>query len=380
MNKLIFVLFILFSAKVGAQTPALAFSDSLYNIGSYSEAISHLQKISPKTGAVYLKLADAYKAKGNLTKAMENYKIVLEEDPGQVLTAVKYGKLLSQTGNLDAADSIFSGLVRKYPENAGFTFQLGAIKDKQKDSTALYYYFRTIKIDSTHQDALYEIAKHELSRKNFGAAEKYSLQGLKTNPDNVSLLSILGQTYYHQKLYKLSIPPFEKLLKLGQGSAFIQLNLGMAYFSLKEMEKAIHHYKEALEFEPNNPHPHYMLGVIYGRTGELKKSEEHLLIALLLKNIPVDAEYLSLALTYKKMKKYKKTLEYLELALEENPENERALYERAVAADNYFADLKTRMNYYQAYLNKYGEEGNSDLIFLAKRRIKDIKEELHMEE
>lgn len=107
MNKLIFVLFILFSAKVGAQTSALAFSDSLYNIGSYSEAISHLQKISPKTGAVYLKLADAFKAKGNLTKAMENYKIVLEEDPGQVLTAVKYGKLLSQTGNLDAADSIF---------------------------------------------------------------------------------------------------------------------------------------------------------------------------------------------------------------------------------------------------------------------------------
>jgi len=65
-------------------------------------------------------------------------------------------------------------------------------------------------------------------------------------------------------------------------------------------------------------------------------------------------------------------------AIEENPDNERAWYERAIAADSYYKDLETRLNYYQAYLNKYEDTGYSELVYLAKRRIKDIREEMHL--
>lgn len=99
---------------------------------------------------------------------------------------------------------------------------------------------------------------------------------------------------------------------------------------------------------------------------------------MLIKKQPVDSEFLSLALTYKLQEDHKKTFQYCTNALEENPDNERALYEKAVAADNYFKDKKTVLNYYQAYLNKYAADGNINLVFLTLTRMRDIREEMHL--
>lgn len=83
-------------------------------------------------------------------------------------------------------------------------------------------------------------------------------------------------------------------------------------------------------------------------------------------------------LTYKLQKNYKKALEYFNRSLEENAGNERALYEPAIAADNYFKDLTAKIDYYQAYLNKYENSGNEDMQYLAKSRMSDLKKELHL--
>ncbi len=379
VNKFIFSIIILIAAtKAEAQTSALAMADSLYAVGNYSEAIGQLENIEAKSEAIHSRLAKAWEARGIPAKALDNYRILLEKDPERVLTAVAYGKLLTKTGKLEEADSIFSLLAKKYPKNATLHYQLGLIKEKQKDSTAMTYFFRAIAIDITHQQALYKISKDFLAHKKYVQAESFSKKGLEANPTNASLLSILAQSYFRQEYYEGAITAFEKLVNLGKGSEFVHTKLGYAYFQEKNMEKAIEHYSKALEYEEQNAGTHHILGKIYALTGDYKKSEQHLLIAIILKDQLLDAEFLSLALTYKLTKDYQKALEYFEKALEENPMNERALYERATAADAYYKDLETRRNYYQAYLNKFEEQGNKHLISLAKRRIKDIEEELHL--
>ncbi|UJH90781.1 tetratricopeptide repeat protein [Antarcticibacterium sp. 1MA-6-2] len=102
-------------------------------------------------------------------------------------------------------------------------------------------------------------------------------------------------------------------------------------------------------------------------------------MAILIKKQPVDAEYLSLGITLKYKKEFKDALEYLNKALEENPQNERALYERAVVADNYFKDLSTIISYYQSYLDKYNSIGDERLLNLAESRIADLKKQRHLE-
>lgn len=378
MNKLFIIVFLFAIVKAEAQTSALAVSDSLYAVGNYSEAIKVLKNISSASETVNLKLARGYKARGDFNEAEKYFKLVLQQNPERILSALELGKLLIIQQKLEKADSIFRNLSERYPENAGFQYQLGLIKEKQQDSTAGIYFKNTIQLEPTHQDALFKLAKDELQHREYGMAINYSLMGLNANPGNVSLLSILAQSYYNQKLYEKAIPEFEKILELGQGNEFVHSRLGFAYYNEGMYEKAIEQYNTALEFEDRNSDTHYNLGKLYAITGDLEKSEIHLLMAVLIKKQPVDAEFLSLGLTYKLQQDHKKALEYFNSALEENPENERALYERAIAADNYFKDLETRINYYVAYLNKFEAKGNGDLIYLARIRLKDLRKEQHL--
>lgn len=380
MKRRILLILFFISLKAGAQSPAFQRSDSLFSIGSYTQAIGVLREITPASPEVHLRLARSYRAKGNLQKAIIHYRAVVENDPKDIPALVDYSELLLKTGKLDEADSIYSSLAKKFPDNANFQFELGSIREKRKDSTAFAYYRKAILLDSTHQDALLKMATEFLRQSNFSKAERFAKQGLSTNPYNVSLISILGQTYFNQKEFRKSIVPFERLLALGNNSQFVHSKLGMAFFRIGDFKKAITHYQKALDFEVENSSVHYMLGINYARIGEYEKSKEHLLTSIEIKDQPLDGEYLSLALTNKMTGNYKKALENLEKALEEDPKNERVLYERAIAADNYFADIQTRINYYQAYLNEHGETGNKSLIILTKRRIQDLKVELHMKQ
>ncbi len=380
MNYLTTLVFFIIVLQTNAQTPTFTIADSLYAVGNYSEAIQNLESIQDKSEAVHSRLAKSYVAKGEFSSALKNYKIILDKNPSKVLTAIEYGEVLLKAGKLESADSLFNLLAASYPNNATFQYQLSTIKEKQNDSTAIEYWQKTIALDKTHQQALYKLAKDALSKRNFPLAEKLSIQGLEANPTNASLLSILAQTYFNENSFILAITPFEKLLELGQGNEFVHSKLGYCYYRLQYHTEAIAQYNLALDYEDRNSDTHFNLGKLFARTGDLKKSETHLLLALLIKKQPVDAEYLSLALTYKLQKDYEKTFNYCNSALEENPDNERALYERAIAADNYFKDKKSVLNYYQSYLDKYSNKGNFELIHLAGIRIKDIREELHLNE
>ncbi|WP_240793848.1 tetratricopeptide repeat protein [Antarcticibacterium arcticum] len=364
--------------KAGAQTPALTFADSLYAVGNSAEAIKTLEEVSPKSPVVYSKLARYQSATGNLDAALTNYEILLNQEPGRVLTAMDYAATLIKKGRLESADSLYSLLSQSYPKNANFVFQQGVIRELQKDSSAIDYFKQVIHLDNTHREALYKLAKNELQRKQYNMAVFYSQMGLEHYPTNASLLSILAQTYMRQNRYHLAIPTFEEIIAQGQGNEFVHSRLGFAYYNEGFFEKAIENYKSALEFEDRNSDSHYNLGKLYALTGDLERSETHLLMAILIKKQPVDAEYLSLGLTYKLKKDHKRALEYLNKALEENPGNERALYEKAVAADNYFKDLQTKIDHYRAYLNKFEGKGNDDMIYLAKTRLSDLKKEQHL--
>ena len=378
MNKFFFFLILFAVTKAGAQTSALAIADSLYAVGNYSGAIEKLEESGSRSEEILLKLARAQKANGNPAAALEHYQTVLRSNPGRVLTAVEYAKLLSVTGKLKTADSIFKKLIKKHPDNPEFYYQLGLVREKQQDSTAMSLYNVAIYLDKSHQPALIKVSKKALMEGNLSRAERLSKQGLEANPNQVTLVSILAQAYYYQKEYDLAVPQFEKLIGFGEGSEFIHSKLGTSYFNLDEYEKAIDHFNAALDFEDKNPTTHYNLGKLYALTGEYENAEGHLLQSILLKAVTLDGEFTSLGLTYKQMGKPKEALLYFNKALKENPENERVMFERAVVADSYYEDLQTRMNYYLAYLEKFEDVGNPDLLLLAERRVKDIRVEIHM--
>lgn len=377
--RIIFIILIVLVGKAEAQTSALAISDSLYALGNYEEAILELKSFEPKTEAVFVRLAKANEASGDWDTALEYYHKILVQNPNRVLTAINYGELLQKVGDIKAADSLFTNLSIAYPKNASFQYRLGEIKESKGDSISIELFRKAITLDATHQQALFKVAKYELAHSNYPLAKKFAKMGLEKNPKNVSLLSILAQTYYNQQYYRAAMEQFEKIVALGKGNEFVYNKLGMCYYRSFQYEEAIENFKECLKFEDRNSETHYNLGKLYAIIGDFQKSEIELLMAILIKKQPVDAEFLSLALTYKGLEDYKNMLKYTEAALEENPDNERALYEKAIAADNYFKDITSKIQYYQNYVNSYSKNGNPSLIELAQSRISDLKKEQHLQ-
>jgi len=369
VSRFIIIIFCLIGIQAEAQTSALNISDSLAAVGKQHEAIELLQKTEPKSDQLYLKIAKLQQKIGLDDKALQNYKKVLERNPDRILTSIDYGELLLESGKLDQADSLFSSLNKKYPENAGFIYRLGLVKEKKKDSTAMKYFFKTTSWDFTHQGALYKTAKYYLKNGKSYNAIVSANTGLKVRPNNMSLLSILGQAYSASLQFEKAIAPYEKLVKLGKGSEFILEKLAKAYRVTNKTEQAIETYKMMLDINDMNSPAHSNLGALYLKTNQVEKAQQHFTMALLIKKQPVDREYLNIGLTFKRQEDFKSAFENFESALEENPENERALLERAIAADAFFKDQEAVLNLYETYIEKYGESGRNDMISVAKYRI-----------
>ena len=381
MRLFLLSIFLLIGLQVSSQqSDFLKEADSLNAVGKTSEAIDLLESNSDQSEKVLLRLAEFQKKSGKDDAALSNYRKVLQKNPNRTLTALDYGELLLETKKLKSADSLFSILSEKYPENASFRFRLGLTHEKLKDSTAIDDFFRTVELDSFHQGALYKTAKYELQQRRHFNAISLAQQGLKINPENASLLSILGQSYTVSLQLEKAIIPFEKLVEIGEDTEFILENLGRAYRATQQFDKAIGIYQKILIISPGNAGAHVNLGILFLNQGMDKKAQDHFFKALQLKNPLVDNEYLYIALTLKRQEKYQFAYAMLKNALDENPNNERALIEIALTADAFMDDKKEVLKLYENYVNRYRDSGDPDKMELATFRISDIKKELHMAE
>ncbi|WP_051199675.1 tetratricopeptide repeat protein [Christiangramia echinicola] len=378
--KITIITVLAFSLSVIAQEKPIKIADSLAAVGKHKDAIDLLRKVSPKSDNIYLKLAKFQQVEGKTEEALENYRTALEKAPGRVLTAQDYGELLLESGKIDLADSVFTSLSESYPDNAGFVFRLGLVKEKKKDSTAIKYFFKTLSKDFTHQGASYKAAKYYLKNGKSYNAISFCNSGLKERPNNASLLSILGQSYSRSLQFEKAIEPYEKLIALGEGSEFILEKLAKAYRVSGQNEKAIETYKKMLEINDMNAAVHSNLGAIYLKKDEVEKAQEHFMKALFINNQPVDSEYINLGLTYKRQEDYRSAYISFQKALKENPDNERAQIELALAADAHFDDKKAVLKLYEEFLQKNKDQGRKDMISIAEYRISEIKKEIHLSE
>jgi tetratricopeptide (TPR) repeat protein len=94
-------------------------------------------------------------------------------------------------------------------------------------------------------------------------------------------------------------------------------------------------------------------------------------------NIPLDNEYVFLASLYNHQDKFKESIEALQIAISENPSNDRAHFVLARTKDEYYADTDSKIKVYESFKEKFPK---SVYVFLADRRLKELKEEKFMKD
>ncbi len=371
MSRLGIILFVVICFKTQAQTSILNQADSLYVNGNYTKAIN-LYKSYQNQSEVFDKIAKAYVAIGNYDEALSNYKSSIEVNPDNALLKYEYARLLSKTKKFDEASIMFYKLIDIDYRNPNYHYELGLVLEYLKDSTAQNRFYNAFQLDSTHQKAIFRIARFHVKKRHYETANRYIDIGLNSYSDNKELISLKAQNYYWQEDYKNAIKWFEKLITLNESSQFIHEKLSFSYSRYYEDEKAIEHCKKALEFDPKNANNLFILGQLYQHIEDFSNAEKYILESLVLQDVPLDTEYERLGYIYNRQKKHKEAISAYQRAVEENPESESAHFFLVITKDKYYKDIDTRIKVFENFKKKFPK---SMFNRMADKRLKELKEE-----
>jgi len=205
---------------------------------------------------------------------------------------------------------------------------------------------------------------------NFRAALREFKKAESLRLNDYFLQDDLGLSYYYLKQYDLAIHHFKKALEIKDDYAPARNNLGNAYAQKKEWDSAIEQYKivvsDLLYATPQFPYSN--LGVAYYQTKQYALSEKYYLEALKAKPDFVRALY-GLAKTYMAMGKTTQAIEKFEKAVQLAPQSAPVLFELA-RAYTVAGDFRKA---YAAYIRVAQLEPDSPLADQAVREAERIK-------
>ncbi len=351
-------------------------ADILYANGNYTKAIE-IYKSVKNFDAVYGKIAKAYIAVGNYGEGSANYKKAIGSNPEDALLKYEYAKLLTKTKKYEEANQLFNKLIDLDSLNPNYHYELGVVLEKQKDTIALQEFKKTFDLDQTHQKTIFKIAKRHLIKRNFELAHQFIDKGLESYENNIELISLKAQTYYHQEYYTHSVVWFNKLIDLGEKSEFIHEKLSLSYAQNSDYEDAIYHRIEALKFSPTDANAMYVIGTYYESLSNFVKAEEFISKALMLQDVSLSREFQKLGTILNRQKKYEKAIKAFQKSLKEDPSNFMSEFYILRTKDEYYADVDSKIAMYEQYVAKHVK---SPFVAFAEKRIKELKEEKFLQE
>ncbi len=373
-NSLILIFIVLFFKAEAQSVSALAVSkkgDSLFEIGEYNNAIPYYLEANR-----FREAAKSYEALGRNTEAQRYFDRALSESSANPKTEFDYAKLLVRVSHYKQADSILQNLQIRFPNNANFVYERGLVKELQKDSTAIDLFLQVYSMDEGNINASYKIARNYVENRKFEAAVPFIENGLLVNQNSSRFLVLRALKEFYTHEFHNAIDTYKLLVSKGESYISLHENLADAYTKTMQFEKALEQYQILLQkYDDQNPKWHHEVAFLYRAMKEYEKAKQHLNIAIGLLETPLSNEYMELATIYKREEDYKNEMAALRKSLANNPNNERSLYYLAVAADNYFKDKNTVLDYYENYLKQFGETGV--MRNLVKQRVSDLKKEVH---
>ncbi|PHS10804.1 MAG: hypothetical protein COA88_00515 [Kordia sp.] len=363
--------------KAEAQTSALIVGDSLFQLGNYSKAISFYEKDVDNSLYTQTKIARAYIGLGAHRKAIPYYENIVLKDSTQLITQYELGKLYYKIKASEKAFDYFKKLIAKDKKNPNFRYQLGLVQLQAKDKRYIESFRKAIALDPYHLKSIKQLCKHFLKKRSWVSFEKYNAIGLQHYPENEMLINYKAQASFNQQQYKKAITYFTKLYIIDPYNKFILYRLGLANHMLMKYDEAISFYEKAIHEDKTNGDYHTQIGLAYMGMESYSESYFHLIKAMVLNDVKIDAEYYNLGIWHKEQEQYGKAIKMFQKAILENMGNYKAKFEHAISADNYYKTNESKLELYENYKMKFeGRNKRNDEVVSA--RISHFKELIHL--
>jgi tetratricopeptide (TPR) repeat protein len=159
------------------------------------------------------------------------------------------------------------------------------------------------------------ISRNKVWRDNFN----FWLDTAKKSPDLVEAHSNLGVAYASQGQWDRAIEEYQTALRLKPEYFTAHNNLGVAYASQGQWDRAIEEYQTTLRLRPDSEDAHYNLGVAYASQGQWDRAIEEYQTALRLRPDSEDSHY-NLGVAYASQGQWDRAIAEFQAALRLKPD------------------------------------------------------------
>ncbi|ARN78223.1 hypothetical protein BST97_09590 [Nonlabens spongiae] len=355
----------------------IAEGDSLMTVGNYQAAMWSYQQ-APEEASTFFKIARASAAMGNTDDAIDSYMDGMALDSTDVRARFELGKLLLGINDWSSALNIFNALQEEFPANATYHHYIGkTYQDLKQSDTAITSFKKALDLNENYRAALIEYLVENIRARNYNVASVYAQKYLKDYPDDVKINSLYGQALMNSRYSDKAIEVFEKLFELGSDTEYNRKSLAYAYFAANDHEKSNENYEKFLQdYDDKDPQVYFMMSKNYLALNEFELAQDYIERAIVFKTPNLAQEYLQLSSVYANKKDLKNALAALRKASEEAPNNDDIAYQLVIGADRYYADKKTKLTYYENFLENFPD---SDYTEIAKERAGDLKKDIFMD-
>ena len=295
-------------------------------IGEYKSAIAMLEgfvHVNTKFILPAQKLASLYIKTNQLSKAKEIYDSILLKNNPTADTMHQYAVLSSSLCDTDTAEKILKKVIKMNPDIAKAHKDLAVIYLNKRLFDYADDEFKTaIKLAPNDFEILFEYGNFLYSISKNTEAERYYLESLEIEPNNVLALTFMALNKLVLNQLDESKNYIMKALEIDHHHEYIQFCAGRILYARGEYEDAKRYLVRAVEQNPDIETQN-TLALTYYELGEYQ-SAINIFNNLLSKHPDNVSLLMSIAKCYEALKDNDKALEYLDKLVDIFPENEDA--------------------------------------------------------
>lgn len=273
------------------------------------------------------------------------------------------GSAYRQLGQAGPARSAFEAAILLRPDYIEPRLELAELEEptRKGHKRALELYEEVFRLKPDYPPAYFSLARRHSAMGDSAAAEDAYRNAIKFNPEYRNAHYNLGLLLLSQRRYSEAQLEFEWIAKRDPRHSETQFNLARVAYGLKEYERALAKYRQAVELRGGNyPEAHLNLGLVQVALKHYDDAEKAYRTALKLKENYPEAWY-NLGMVQMKQHQWELAGKSFHTALQHEPRYAQAWFNLGVLAaredkddvaiDAYRHALEIRPNYPEARLN-----------------------------
>lgn len=359
---------------------ALEKSNLLAQQAQYPEAYALLlnQQYTAECNPCHKQLAElAYKA-GYLKACIEHSNKALESDSTQTRCYVLLTNAYEKRGELKEAYAANAKLLRLAPKTASlYKTQARLAIQQNRGSDAIEAYLEALRLNPEDQETGYALSKLLYKLKLYKEAQHIAIQFIELDDTHVGLMALMPKILYQQKEYQAAKYWSKQLLTRQDTSTEVMKILSVSAVRTEVFDTAFICFNFLQRKNEMSEGLYYHKGVAFEQLNNTDSAQACYSKAIALAETENLGQYhYRLALSLDATAHYKGAIEHYKKAHAILQQRD-ILYHLARAYDNYYADKKVAIEYYQRYLEESDTIENAYTEY-ADARIAQIKEVIHL--